>query len=91
MGLKDPGARTAHGVDWGAAYLGTRAITASSWSVAPEEEGGIAILSQSQDFTTTSVVIEGGRPGHVYRLTNRVTMTDGTSDERALVLRVEER
>jgi hypothetical protein len=88
--LKDPDALVDHAIDW-SSYLGDRTIVASAWSVDPDEEGGVAIAETSFDTGRAAARAEGGIAGHVYRLTNRVTLSDGSEDERSLVLRVEQR
>ncbi len=89
--LKDPDARIDYAIDWGPAYLDGQVIAASNWAVEPAEGGGIAIDSASHDLQRTAVTLTGGVPGHVYRIGNRVTLSDGRSDERSLNVRVEQR
>lgn len=89
--LKDPEARIAYAVDWGAAYLGSQTIAASAWAVTPAEAGGLVVVSGARDGRTTSALVEGGVAGRLYRLTNRVTLSDGSADERSLAVRVEQR
>lgn len=89
--LKDPQARVDYSIDWGPRYLDGQTITASQWTVTPDEDGGVAVDMSSHDLTRTAVTLTGGVPGHVYRVGNRVTLSDGRSDERSLTLRVEER
>lgn len=88
--LKDPGALTDHAIDW-TPYLDGRTIVASAWTVDPDEPDGVAIEDESFDNAATSARVGGGIAGHVYRLSNRITLDDGSQDERALVLRVEQR
>lgn len=89
--VKDPGARIDYAVDWGAAYLDGQAVSASSWAVEPDEAGGIAIAAHAFDAARASVTLSGGMIGRLYRVTNRVTLTDGQIDERSIALRVEQR
>ena len=89
--LKDPDGRIDYSIDWGAAYLDGQVIADSQWGVSPEEVDGVAIDVASFDFTRTAVTLTGGVAGHVYRIGNRVTLSDGRSDERSLTVRVEER
>lgn len=89
--LKDPESTLDYAINWAAGYLDAQTITASSWSVVPVEAGGITITAQAHEPTATRVTVSGGLPGHVYRLANHITLSDGTSDDRALVLRVEQR
>lgn len=89
--LKDPGARIDYAIDWGEAYLDGQIIAASAWRVEPEEDDGAIVEVSSFDPRRTAATVSGGVPGHVYRIGNRVTLSDGRSDERSLTLRVEER
>jgi hypothetical protein len=89
--LKDPGASLDYTVDWGAGYLGTATLTASTWTVLPVEPGGLVVSAQAQSTTRASVTLSGGVPGHFYRLANQVVMSDGKADERSIHIRVEQR
>jgi hypothetical protein len=89
--LKDPGATLDYTIDWGAGYLGTATLTASTWTVQPVEAGGISIMSEMQTTTRTSVTLQGGVPGHLYHIGNQVVMSDGKADERSITVRVEQR
>lgn len=88
--LKDPDAAVDYAIDW-ALYLDGATIVASDWSVAPVEAGGIAIAEASFDPARTAARVSGGIAGHVYSLANHVTLSDGSSDDRSLALRVEQR
>ncbi len=89
--LKDPAARLDYAVDWSITYLNGATVAASDWHVDPAEPGGIAVASTVTAPTRTGATLEGGVPGHVYRIANRVTLSDGRADERALAVRVEAR
>jgi hypothetical protein len=89
--LKDPDARVDYAIEWQGGYLDGQAVAASSWSVTPTEENGLWVTETSFDLTRTGVTVEGGISGHAYRLSNRVTLSDGRVDERSITLRVEER
>jgi hypothetical protein len=88
--LKDPDAVADYAIDW-ALYLDGRAIVASSWSVNPEEAGGAAIEEASFEPGRTAARVSGGLAGHGYSLANHVTLSDGSSDDRSITLRVEQR
>lgn len=88
--LKDPGSRVDYAMDW-RGYLDGQIIAASAWSVSPDDEGGIAIEAESFDLEQAAVTLSGGVAGQVYAVVNRVTLSDGAIDERALTIRVEER
>lgn len=89
--LKDPGAVLDYSIDWGAEYLDGDMLAGSSWSVEPDEAGGVSIAGSDFDATSSSVKAAGGAAGSIYKLINRVTLQSGRIDERSIVLRVEER
>lgn len=91
LAVKDPGARIDFEFDWGEAYPGGQAVVASSWTVAPELAGGVMIAASAHDLMRATAQLAGGVAGQVYRVTNRVTMSDGQIDERSMTVRVEER
>lgn len=88
--LKDPGSRVDYAMDW-RGYLDGQIIVASAWSVSPDDEGGIAVEAESFDLEQAAVTLSGGVAGQIYAVVNRVTLSDGAIDERALTIRVEER
>lgn len=89
--VKDPDARVDYQFDWGEAYLAAQMIVMAEWSVTPTEPGGISILAESHDLLSCAATLSGGVAGSTYRVTNRVTMSDGQVDERSLIVRVEQR
>lgn len=90
--LKDPVAVLDYAIDWGAEYLGDEdTLAQSSWSVVPDEQGGITIVGSDFDDRTSAVNAGGGIPGRIYRLFNQVVTQSGRTDERSVVLRVEKR
>lgn len=89
--LKDPRARLDYAVDWSPGYLGAATIATSDWAVDPVEATGVAVGATLTAPTRTGATLDGGVPGHLYRVANRVTLSDGRSDERALTLRIDER
>ena len=86
--LKDPGGVIEHAVDWDAGYLAGRSIGQSTWAVEP---AGLTLVGARLVGGRAAVTLSGGTVASVYRVTNRVTLSDGSSDERTLVVRVEER
>ena len=88
--LKDPHSRVDYAIDW-AAYLDGQTIVGSLWSVAPVELGGIEIDEDSFLPDRAAARLTGGIVGHCYSVSNRVTLSDGTSDARSIALRVEDR
>jgi hypothetical protein len=91
MVVKDPDARIDFEFGWAVAYPDGQAVIASAWTCVPVEVGGVAVAAASHDLVRTVATLNGGIAGHVYRVTNRVTMSDGQIDERSLTVRVEER
>lgn len=89
--LKDPDAVLDYSVDWGAEYLDADQLAESSWSVSPDEPGGISVGGTDFDHAIATVKASGGAPGKIYRLINRVVLGSGRSDSRSIVLRVEKR
>lgn len=89
--VKDPGSRIDYEFDWGGAYPDGQAVMASEWAIWPEEPGGVAAVGAAHDLVRATATLAGGIAGHVYRVTNRVTLSDGQIDERSMAVRVEER
>ena len=89
--LKDPLAALDYSVDWGEEYLSGDVLTESRWTVSPAEAGGVSILSSRFDLLASTVQVNGGRPGRIYRLTNHVATAEGREDSRSIMLRVEKR
>lgn len=89
--LKDPAASIDYAVDWQTAYLAGQSISVSEWIVTPDEPDGITVAVSTEAGGRSVATLVGGRRGHLYRLTNRVTFDDGRNDERSLDVRVEDR
>jgi hypothetical protein len=89
--VKDPAAVVDYAVDWQSVYLAGQTISQSDWSVVPDEPGGITVSLAATAAGRSVATLVGGRRGRAYRLTNRVTFSDGRSDERSLDVRVEDR
>jgi hypothetical protein len=91
MFLKDPGAALDYRMDWSALLPAGVTLVASGWTAAPLEPGGLEVGPASSTATAATVRLHGGIEGHSYRVVNRVTLSDGSIDERMMVVRVEER
>lgn len=89
--VKGPAARLDYAVDWSSTTTGGVSIAASDWTVDPVEPAGIAVTATIVAGTRTSATFNGGIAGHVYRIANRITLSDGRIDDRALSVRVEAR
>jgi hypothetical protein len=90
--MKDPAAVLDYSIDWGAEYLSEgEMLAASTWSVIPDEPGGVTVAGSDFDPFTTTVEAAGGVAGHMYRLVNLITTGSGRIDERSIAIRVENR
>lgn len=89
--LKDPQSRLDYHFDWASEYLGQQSLATSLWRVTPKEPGGLAIDESGHDSARSFAIITGGVAGHVYTLTNRVTLSNALVDERTITIRVEAR
>jgi hypothetical protein len=80
---KDPDATLDWIFDWNL-WLGPfEEITNSEFIVDP----GITITAEGHTLKTATVWLTGGTEGQVYRVTNRITTTDGRIDDRSFTLR----
>lgn len=92
MFLKDPSAVLMHTIEWDAGYLGARTIITSRWDIVPPASEPALVAGEPQiDGGKTRARLGGGQPGRIYRVTNQITLSDGCTDERTLVVRVEDR
>lgn len=87
--VKDPGAALDYSINWGGGYLQAgETLSSSSWLVSPNELtlSGAGILAG-----LATVTVSGGVVGRIYQLSNRVTTSQGRTDERSITIRVEQR
>ena len=90
--LKDPAAVLDYCVDWGAQYLTPgELLAASDWTVVPNDPAGLSIAGSDFSATTSSVKAAAGSAGKIYRLVNRICTDAGRTDERSILIRVEDR
>ncbi|SEH17397.1 hypothetical protein SAMN05428974_2194 [Sphingopyxis sp. YR583] len=89
--VKDPDSRIDFEFDWSIAYPDGLAVVGSLWTIVPDEDGGLTLAGAAHDLTQSTATLAGGIAGHVYRVANRVTLSDGQIDERSVTIRVEER
>jgi len=89
--LKDPDAVLDYTVDWSGALVEGESLTSAEWLVSPQTENGLALITQSADGQSRTAMVSGGRPGEVYRLTNRVTTDHGRSYDRSFVIRIDQK
>jgi len=80
---KDPDATLDWIFDWNS-WLGPfETITNSEFVV----DAGITVESSTFTNKTATVWLSGGTEGQVYRVTNRITSSDGRIDDRSFTLR----
>ncbi len=83
---KDPSAVLDYMIDW-SRWLKGDTIQTSQWTV----PAGLALVSQTNTTTTTTVWLSGGTAGQTYTVTNRITTASGRTDERSIIIKVEDR
>lgn len=91
MYLKDPDAVLDYRVDWNAALGDGVTLLTSDWRVQPDQAGGLRVEMATTDATGATVRLAGGLGGRLYRVGNLAEFSDGTTDERSLLVRVEDR
>lgn len=91
MFLKDPDSALDYEVDWSAVFPASAIFQSSIWLVEPQHAAGLSVISSGISARVMTVRLAGGVCGMLYRVTNRISLTDGYTDERSLVIRVEER
>lgn len=84
---KDPNATLPYSVDWGANWLGSDTLAASSWTV----PAGLTQVSSSFTTKIATVVLSSGTVGQSYDIVNRITTALGYIDERTVTVKVEQR
>ena len=89
---KDPGATLDYRFDWSANYLqGTEKLLSASFSVSPNEAGGLVLGTSGFNDISSWANLSGGLKNHRYRLTCSITTDSGRADDRSLIVRVQER
>jgi len=89
--LKDPDAVLDYSIDWADALEEGEALSTAEWLIAPQLPGGLAIASESAVGAVHTAVVSGGRPGDLYRLTNRVTTDQGRTHDLSFLIRIAEK
>lgn len=87
---KDPQAKLPYTLDWAqwlSQLAGAVTITSSTWTV----QVGITKDSDTNTSLTTTVRLSGGTIGVDYEVTNHVVLSDGSEDERTILIQVRER
>jgi hypothetical protein len=89
--IKDPDATLDYHRDWSEWLVDGDTITSSEWIVPDDFEVGTGEKAPSFTSSTATVWLSGGEPRRAYRVTNRITTTQGRVDDRSLVILVRER
>ena len=84
---KDPDAVLDWHFDWSNWLDVAETISTSTFIVTP----GITVNSSSNTNANSTVWLSGGRPGQIYNVTNRITTSAGRTDDRSIVIRVQDR
>lgn len=85
---KDPSARLDYGVDW-QPFLDTTdgdTIASAVW-VSPD---GITVEDQSVTTNVHKAFISGGTDGEAYRVTSRITTTEGRIQDSSILILIKE-
>ena len=88
---KDPSSVLKYGFDWTDWLNGDTISTGgsgSSWTVSP---AGLSVVGSSKTTTTTTVTLSGGDVGVTYLVTNTIVTAGGETDQRTLVIAVQDR
>jgi len=87
--VKDPGATLDYSINWGGGYLQSgESLSSSIWTIFPTD---MTQSSASNTASTASITVSGGSAGQIYQLSNRITTSQGRTDERSITIRVEQR
>jgi len=85
--IKDPDAVLDYAVDWSAWLSQAEAITTATVVA----DDGITVDSDSHDGGIHTIWLSGGEVGRDYRITSRITTSQGRGDDRTMLIRVRER
>ena len=92
--IKDPAAVLKYTEDW-ATFLNApspaETIDTSAWRVKPAPSPlELKVDSDSKTNTTATAQVSGGARTKVYRLINKITTSAGRTDERSIIIRVDD-
>lgn len=86
--VKDPDAVLDYKVDWADWLAATGdAIVTSTWLV----PAGVTKTDEDNTTATATIWLSGGTAGSSYQVTNRVTTTQGRTDDRTIQIIVRDR
>ena len=87
---KDPSAVIDYQQDWSDWLAAGETITTSSWAVTPTTLSPLAVDSDTETTTAATVWLSGGLAGQVYRVTNTIVTSAARTEQRSIVIRVEQ-
>ena len=90
---KDPEARLDYQLTWGDWMPSGSVISASTWTAETisGDSDPLAITSNSFTDTTTTVTVNGGTEGNIYRLYNQITTDGGLIERRFFRILIKQR
>lgn len=93
VNIKDPQSKLDYGIDWGSDnwFAPGDYITASSWSITDAPDSALILSDQSFSGTQAGVWAAGGTVGQEYKVTNNIVTQQGRTDQRTIILQIEER
>lgn len=84
--IKDPDAVLDYSVDW-SSWLGADEIATSTWEITGTDSD-LTVDTDSNTTTATTVWLSGGTLWCEYEVVNRITTTDGRTDDRTISVRI---
>jgi hypothetical protein len=85
--IKDPNAVLDYSFNWAPWLASGETISASTMAV----QTGLTKDSDTSTTTSATVWLSGGTAGTSYTVANRITTTDLRTDERTIIIQVEQR
>lgn len=89
--FKHPDSGLRYAIPWPASLIDGASITTASWSIVPDEPGGLAVSGDYIDGGETGGRFAGGIAGHVYRASCHIDLSDGRAGDRSLLIRIDDR
>lgn len=83
---KDPDAVLDYTFDW-TQWLAGDTISNSTWNV----PAGLTSTGSASTATSATVWLSGGTAGLSYEVSNRITTANGRTDDRSIIIKVEQR
>lgn len=80
---KDPDAVLDYTINW-ATWLGADTISTSTWTV----PAGITKASDTNTITTSTIWLSSGAAGETYNVTNKIVTAADRTEERTIVIRI---